>query len=91
MELEYQKAREELEKEEEEEMEKSQKHDGRRREEEVAVEIVRRSEKEVARPETRVEEDGDLKMRDQDITSEATGLEGSQHATTTGTDYFSPR
>lgn len=64
MELEYQKAREELEKEEEEEAEKGKKEVVGRREVAVRVRILRRNEEEVARLVTRNREDGNLKMRD---------------------------
>lgn len=43
----------------------------------VALEIVKRNKEKVARPATRDGEDGDLKMRDQEITSEPVGLKAS--------------
>lgn len=55
---------------EEEEAVKAQKDGRGRRELAVAVEIVRKSEEKVARPGTRDGDDGDLKMRDQDVTLE---------------------
>lgn len=89
MELGPQNTREEMEK-EEEEAEETRKGGGGMSEVAVAVEIFKRNEEEAARPVTRDGEDGDLKMRHQGTTPEATGLETLQHATTAGIDNTPP-
>lgn len=85
MKLENQNAREEIEREEEEE-EKTRIEGGGKKEVTVAVEIIRRSEEEMTRLVTRDQEDGDLSMRDQNVTLELAELEVSLHATPVGTD-----
>lgn len=55
----------------------------------VAVEITRRNKGTRIRQVTRDGKDRDLRMRDEDVTPELTGLEASQHATIAGTDKTS--
>lgn len=52
----------------------------------MAVEVIKRSEENLVRPVTREREDGDLKMRDKDVTPELVGLKASQHATLAGSE-----
>lgn len=53
------------------------------------MEIIRKSEENVAKLVTRNGEEGDLRMRDQDVTPETAGLEESQHATPAETENTS--
>lgn len=82
MELDLQKVREELAREGGE----SPKKGRRRGEVALAVEIVKRNEENMARPVTSDGGDGDLRMRDQDVTPKPARLEASQQATPAGTD-----
>lgn len=85
-----QRTREQLAREEEEESEKARREVGGRREVTVVVKIIRRSEENIVRPVTRCEEDGNLKISDQDVTLESDGLEALQHTTSAETDNTPP-
>lgn len=90
MEIELQKAIEELAREEEKEAEEARKEGGRRREIAVSMDIIRRGKENVARLVTRDGEDRNLRMRNQEATLESAGLKASQHSTTAGTHNTPP-
>lgn len=52
----------------------------------MAVEIIRRSKKNVARPVKRDAEDGDRRIREHNVTPEPAGLEASQYTIPVWTD-----
>lgn len=56
----------------------------------VAVKIIKRSEKDVAKLVTRDKKGGDLRMKDQDVTPKPDRLELSHHATTEGANKPPP-
>lgn len=83
--MELQRTREELARAEEKKSEKVRKKGRGRREQAVAVEILSRIQEKVAKPLTRDRKNRDLRMKNQEVTTEATGLEATQHAAPAGT------